>query len=284
MEGNRMNEQLAKLQERIASLSKRIDAADNRIAKADTYTPPEGVRSAAARGLELRAKWKRGGLSNSEASSQGIGSGVQRATNLKNGDALSFQTVMRMHSFFSRHAKNYRPEEKEPDGGPTAGTIAWYLWGGNAGKSWADGIVNSVRKEGEGAAPTASGPTADAVHVPGPVQVDDKPKAKPKKKPEPVVKLSEPIATALKQKVEDNNKAAKDDSRKTSFETLRTVFERGLAAHKADEGTNATSGAYALARVNAYLKLLRSGRPDNKAYVQDNGLLPAGHPKATKEK
>lgn len=277
-----MNQPLANLQERIASLAKRINAAETRLAKADTYTPPEGVRSAAARGLELRAKWKRGGLSNSEASAQGIGSGVQRATNLKNGDALSFQTVMRMHSFFSRHAKNYRPDEKEPDGGPTAGTIAWLLWGGNAGKSWADGIVNSVRKDGEGSAPTASGPTADAVHVPGPVQVDAKPKGK--KKTEPVVKLSEPIVTALKQKVEDTNKAARDDSRKTTFETLRTVFERGLAAHKADQSTNATSGAYALARVNAYLKLLRSGRPDNKAYVQDNGLLPAGHPKATKEK
>jgi hypothetical protein len=49
----------------------------------------------------------------------------------------------RMAAFFSRHQKNYQPDKKEPDGGPTAGTIAWLLWGGNAGKTWAGGIVNS---------------------------------------------------------------------------------------------------------------------------------------------
>lgn len=274
-----MENQLVELQKRIASLSSRIGIASDRVSKGETFTPPDGVRSAANRGLELRAKWKRGGLSNSQASDQGIGSGVQRAVNLKNGDAISLETVKRMHAFFSRHAKNYRPDKKESDGGPTAGTIAWYLWGGNAGKAWADGIANRVRKDAMPAA-NAVGPTASAVHVPAPMGS----KPKPKKKAESVKKLSEPIVNALKQKVEEANAAAKDDTRKTTFDVLRQVYERGAAAHQADKTTSATSGAYALARVNAYLKLLRTGRPDNKAYVQDNGLLPSGHPKATKEK
>lgn len=110
------------------------------------YKPPSGVRSAAKRGLELREKWGRGGIDNSEASAEGIGSGVQRATNLKNGDSISLATIKRMKSFFSRHQKNYNPDKKESDGGPTAGTIAWLLWGGNAGKAWVESILSSEEK------------------------------------------------------------------------------------------------------------------------------------------
>lgn len=115
--------------------------ADRIVEKGEGFTPPGPVRSAAKRGLELRRKWGRGGITNAEASEQGIGSGVQRASNLANGSALSLETVKRMAAFFSRHQKNYRPGEKESDGGPTAGTIAWLLWGGNAGRGWADGVI-----------------------------------------------------------------------------------------------------------------------------------------------
>ena len=40
-------------------------------------------------------------------------------------------------SAFNRHRKNNNPSKKMPDGGPTAGTIAWNLWGGSAGVNWA---------------------------------------------------------------------------------------------------------------------------------------------------
>lgn len=176
-------EQLAK---RIARLKARAIASRLRLEKADqTFKPPQGVQSAAARGLELRAKWKRGGITNSEASEQGIGSGVQRATNLKNGDAISIATIKRMAAFFSRHAKNYRPEKKEPDGGPTAGTVAWLLWGGNAGKSWAEGILNRVEK---------MAPDASDVHVPG--VTGSAPKRKKKR-------YSSTAAVALSNRVKD---------------------------------------------------------------------------------
>lgn len=137
---------MTEIENRIVGLHRRADAALGSIAKAEGYSPPAGVRSAAARGLELRAKWKRGGLTNAEASDQGIGSGVQRATNLKNGDNVSPEVIRQMNAFFSRHQKNYRPSVKEPDGGPTAGTIAWLLWGGNAGKAWAARIVAAMDK------------------------------------------------------------------------------------------------------------------------------------------
>lgn len=111
------------------------------------FSPPEGARSAARRGLEARKKWNRGGLSSGEAGKQGIGSGVQRASDLASGDALSEETIRMMNRFFGRHQKNYAPGKKESDGGPTAGTIAWWLWGGDAGKSWAAKMVERFDRD-----------------------------------------------------------------------------------------------------------------------------------------
>jgi len=94
------------------------------------FKPPESVANAAERGLEYRKKGGGGGLSTGEASKQGIGSGVQRATNLKNRNNLSPATVRRMHSFFSRHEKNKAIDAKHK-GTPwkDRGYVAWCLKG-----------------------------------------------------------------------------------------------------------------------------------------------------------
>ena len=97
----------------------------------NSHTPPEAVRSAARRGLELRKKHGKGGLSTQEAGRQGIGSGVARATSLASGDAVSTETLRRMVAFFSRHRKNKSGGEDD------AGYIAWLLWGGDPGEAWA---------------------------------------------------------------------------------------------------------------------------------------------------
>ena len=108
--------------------------------KAKSFAPTDAMRNNARRGLALREKWNRGGLDASQAKAEGVGSGVARARDIINGN-LSLDTVKRMYAFFSRHEKNYAPEKKMPDGGPTAGTIAWLLWGGSAGKSFAKRIL-----------------------------------------------------------------------------------------------------------------------------------------------
>lgn len=112
--------------------------------KAKSFTPTQAMRNNAKRGLALREKWNRGGLSASQAKSEGVGSGVARARDIANGN-LTLDTVKRMHAFFSRHEKNFNPSKKESDGGPTAGTIAWYLWGGSAGKAWARSILRQEK-------------------------------------------------------------------------------------------------------------------------------------------
>ena len=109
------------------------------------FKPPVGVARAAERGLELRRKYKRGGLDVKQAAKHGIGSGVQRAVNLKNRDEISADTVKRMKSFFARHRKN--KDGKTDKGEPSAGAIAWLLWGGDAGDRWSKRVVEQLNKK-----------------------------------------------------------------------------------------------------------------------------------------
>ena len=109
------------------------------------FVPPKAVQKQAKLGLELRRKHGRGGLSNKQASEFGIGSGVQRAVNLSNGDELSFDTVKRMKAFFDRHSvykkKGYH------DSKDSASYISWLLWGGDPGYKWAKEIVSKQKEE-----------------------------------------------------------------------------------------------------------------------------------------
>jgi hypothetical protein len=65
--------------------------------------PPKSVADEAAKGLKFREMaGGRGGLTPSQAKKEGVGSGVQRAVNLKNRDNISINTLKRMNSFFDR--------------------------------------------------------------------------------------------------------------------------------------------------------------------------------------
>jgi hypothetical protein len=111
----------------------------------EAYKPPQAAVNNAKRGLKLREKWGRGGLSPAEAKKQGIDSGVTRAKKIASG-SVSRHDVRRM-SAFNRHRKNYNPSKKKPDGGPTAGTIAWLLWGGTSGVDWAKKLSATMNAE-----------------------------------------------------------------------------------------------------------------------------------------
>lgn len=110
-----------------------------------SFKPPKRVQKAAALGLELRRKYRRGGLSNKQAAEYGIGSGVQRAVNLSNGDNLTLDTVKRMKAFFDRH-KVYK-EKGYHDSRDSASYISWLLWGGDPGYKWAKEIISKHQEE-----------------------------------------------------------------------------------------------------------------------------------------
>jgi len=103
-----------------------------------SYSPPAAVRSNAARGLELRAKHNRGGTA----------VGVARGRDLSNGTSVSLDTIKRMNSYFARHEVDKKGEGWGVD---SAGYIAWLLWGGDAGWSWAKGILREEEKKDKSA-------------------------------------------------------------------------------------------------------------------------------------
>ena len=108
------------------------------------FKPTKSIAAAAERGLRYRKKaGGKGGLSGKQAKKHGIGSGVQRAVNLKNRNTMSPRTVRRMKSFFDRHQKNKAiGKGKKPY--EDRGYVAWLLWGGDPGYSWARKIVRQM--------------------------------------------------------------------------------------------------------------------------------------------
>ena len=91
--------------------------------------PPATVAAAAKRGLELRAEFNRGGTA----------VGVARARDLSNRRELSLETIKRMVAYFTRHAVDLEAPAAQPGHPdyPSAGRIAWDLWGGAPGRAWA---------------------------------------------------------------------------------------------------------------------------------------------------
>lgn len=99
----------------------------------DTH-PTEAMAAEAKRGLEWRKD--NGG---------GTDIGVARARDIMNRKNLSLDTVKRMHSFFSRHEVDKKGKGFKPgEGFPSAGRVAWALWGGDPGQSWARNIVERM--------------------------------------------------------------------------------------------------------------------------------------------
>lgn len=100
--------------------------------------PPATVAAAARRGLDLRAEYGRGGTA----------VGVARARDLSNRRELTIETVKRMSAYFTRHEVDLdapAARRGHPDY-PSAGYIAWLLWGGDAGRAWARKIVRQQQR------------------------------------------------------------------------------------------------------------------------------------------
>lgn len=101
--------------------------------------PNQAMKEEAQRGLDWRKEFGRGGTE----------VGIARARDIVNGANLSDDTVGRMVSYFARHevdkeAEGFRVGEKNY---PSNGRIAWALWGGDAGKEWADREYEKIKSD-----------------------------------------------------------------------------------------------------------------------------------------
>ena len=114
--------------------------------------PTDAMAAEARRGLEWRKEFNRGGTA----------VGVARARDIMNKDTLSISTVRRMHSFFSRHEVDKQGKGFTPgDGYPSAGRIAWALWGGDPGQTWARAITNRIKAMEKAVGTDVEGMTVD---------------------------------------------------------------------------------------------------------------------------
>ena len=95
------------------------------------FHPPKKIRSAAQKGLKLREKYGRGGTA----------VGLGRARDIVAGKEMTPKVVNKMVSFFARHEVDKKGEGWGKD---SAGYIAWLLWGGDAGWTWAKKVQGEM--------------------------------------------------------------------------------------------------------------------------------------------
>jgi HK97 family phage portal protein len=96
---------------------------------------PAAVKSEAKRGLDWHKEYNRGGIGPGQATARML------ITN-----TMTIARVRKMRAFLARHevdkqGEGYKQGEK---GYPSAGRIAWALWGGDAGVSWSNKVMRQV--------------------------------------------------------------------------------------------------------------------------------------------
>lgn len=103
----------------------------------DSFRPPASVASAARRGLELRAEQP-------PSNRAGTPVGIARASQLANRRSVSLSVIRRMVSYFARHEVDKKGEGWGKD---SKGYQAWLLWGGDAGRAWANRINRAASRK-----------------------------------------------------------------------------------------------------------------------------------------
>ena len=214
-------------------------------------TPSDSMANEAQRGLDWRKEFNRGGTA----------VGVARARDIVNKTRLSPNTVLRMYSFFSRHEVDKQGQgfDRGEDGYPSAGRIAWALWGGDAGFSWAKTKRNQIMREQE-------------------KSFDDMETK--------VAGVSGSALKGLENKVkEHNDKHGDKKGKRVTVGMLARVFKRGIGAYRTNPQSVRPSvrseDQWAMARVNAFLSAVRTGKFSGGKFDLD--LLPKDHPLSSKD-
>ena len=104
------------------------------------------------------------------------------------------------------------------------------------------------------------------------------------KKPNKSISMSKGTEARIRKLMTEHNKkvSAKGKGSKATMGRLKSVFRRGAGAFSRSHAPGMGRTGWGIARVKAFLYLLRNGRPSNPNYKQDNDLLPRGHPRAKK--
>ena len=223
--------------------------------------------------------------------------GWTRARQLASRRKLSYETIARMAAF-NRHRKNAEIDPKFKDTPwKDRGYVAWLGWGGTSGVNWAIKKAESIRKGTAklntdiGDFPWGDRKKNDDYATQGKDgSIKKSPKAPksdtPNKNPKGVGKggkLSPKIIKSIETKVAKHNEKYPD--KKVGVGAAKRVVLRGMGAFNTSHSPKVTSATqWGLARLNAFLYLVKNGKPSNPKYVQDNDLLPSWHKRSKKGK
>ena len=243
-----------------------------------TYSDyPQGVVNNAKRVLEWVDKNGWG--------SCGTAVGKRRASQLASKSNLTVSTIKRMYSFLSRHAKDLEVSTSYSDG---CGKLMYDAWGGKAALRWSRSKLKELgeidlAEVGEKGG-VKSSPKAPKSDTPNPSPKGEG-TAKGSAKGKTGAKVSEADRATLKKKVDEFNDRYREKlNYSVTVGMLASVFQRGLGAFNTSHSPKVRSAKqWALARVNAFLYLMKNGRPQNPKYTTDDDLLPKDHPKSSKK-
>ena len=170
-----------------------------------------------------------------------------------------------MYSFFKRHEVDKRAEgfRQGEEGYPSAGKIAWLLWGGDSGFAWSKRKRQQIMTEEDKE-------FALQYHVES--KEDEK-------------ALSGKVKEGLQKKVDDHNeKHGNSKTKRATLRMLEAVFRRGVGAYRTNPSSVRPSVSspdqWAYARVNSFLRALSSGK--FRGGRHDTDLFPKGHPLSSK--
>jgi hypothetical protein len=211
--------------------------------------------------------------------------GKIRAQQLARGEKLSVSTIKRMYSYLSRAAEYYDPSDSK-----ACGTISYLLWGGKAGLAWSRsklkelGEIELAEYDDKGRIkPSPKAPNSDTPN-PNPKRGSSRnPKGAAGKSRG--VTVPDRVLKSLQEKANDFNEKYKDKKGYgTTVGQLKSVYQRGVGAFQTSHSPKVKSAEqWGQARVNAYIYLLKNGKPQNAKYTTDYDLLPKKHPKSSKK-
>lgn len=237
-------------------------------------SPPEYMRDAARRGLELYADGEGG---------DGLQPATVRDAREMAAGRVSEPKWRRIGPWIARHIDDLDAVTAERP--VTPGLVAHLLWGSGPTKSdaeraqrYAEGVVERLDAEQE----RADAPAPKKDQITG--SDENEPGSAAGKAGN--IELDEATETALQNKATTHNEKMSEENEpewtRVRVGALKSVYRRGAGAYSTSHRPGIGRAQWAMARVNAFLYLARTGAPENASYVGDNDLLHPDHPKYAK--
>ena len=209
--------------------------------------------------------------------------GKQRLNQFANREPLSLLTLKRMKAFGSRHKTDWESSKSFEEG---CGYLALASWGFEP--STYDNVMNYLDRvitREEMAEIGPRGGINPSKKAPKSNTPNKNPKGEGSAKGDASstrgAEVPKAVEEILQNKSDDFNEKYKDKlGYGVNLGMLKSVYQRGVGAYNVSHSPAVKSSQqWALARVNAFLLLVKNGKPQNPKYTSDYDLLPTKHPK-----